>query len=370
MSAYRRVLVLILLVSLLLAGCGSAEPMATSMPVTAPQIALGPTDTPRPPTATLVLPTETPVPPTNTPVPPTETITPTPTETAILLPTGSMRLPTQATLGDTWTRPTDGMVMVYVPAGEFVMGNDTDEDGRERPEHSVTLDGFWIDRTEVSNAQFDEFVADTGYETDAERRGWGWAVTRSGTDWSQVAGANWRHPEGSRSDIGERMDHPVVLITWNEAAAYCEWAGGRLPTEAEWEYAARGPEGHIYPWGDTFDGTLLNFCDANCPFSWRAGGYDDGYGRTAPVGSYPGGASWCGALDMAGNAYEWVADWYGGYPSEPQVNPTGPSSGRYKTLHGDGWFVTSSQISSTWRAGHEADEPASTSGFRCALDSK
>jgi formylglycine-generating enzyme required for sulfatase activity len=272
--------------------------------------------------------------------------------------------------GDIRTRPVDGIVMVYVPGGEFEMGNDADEDGRERPQHTVTLDGFWIDRTEVTNAQFVEFVEDTGYETDAERMGQGATVPEGGTGWELIEGADWRHPEGSGTDVGDRMDHPVVLVSWNDAAAYCEWAGGQLPTEAEWEYAARGPEGHIYPWGDSFDSMLLNFCDANCPFDWRDSQYDDGYATTAPVGSYPGGASWIGALDMAGNILEWVADWYGDYPSESQVNPTGPSSGESRTLHGNGWFVHPDQVNSTWRAGHPPDDASSSSGFRCAMSSE
>ncbi|MEA3397506.1 MAG: SUMF1/EgtB/PvdO family nonheme iron enzyme, partial [Chloroflexota bacterium] len=123
---------------------------------------------------------------------------------------------------------------------------------------------------------------------------------------------------------GGHADHPVIEVSWYGADAYCEWVGARLPTEAEWEYAARGPDGFIYPWGDsTPNATLLN--------------YDGNVGGTTEVGSYPDGASWCDALDMAGNVWKWVADWYGDYPSTAQTNPTGPAEGSYKVLRGGGW---------------------------------
>lgn len=302
------------------------------------------------------------------------TCNPSPTPTGALTATSTEEpmpasAPANASLGDTWTRPADGMVMVYVPGGTFQMGSDesdSDADNSEFPQHAVTLDSFWIDRTEVSVAQFRQCVTETGYETDAERKGWAYAWT--GTEWAEVDGADWQHPQGPNSHAQE--DHPVVQASWNDAAAYCEWAKAQLPTEAQWEYAARGPEGYIYPWGDTFDGTRLNFCDANCPReSWRVADYDDGYGLTAPVGSYPGGASWCGARDMTGNVWEWVADWHdsGYFGNSPSQNPTGPEIGAYRMVRGGGWSNDHRDVRAAERSIATPDIRSGDLGFRCVV---
>jgi formylglycine-generating enzyme required for sulfatase activity len=202
----------------------------------------------------------------------------------------------------------------------------------------VTLGGFWIDRTEVTNAQFAAFVADTGYETTAEREGGGWTYTTANV-WGYTEGADWQHPQGPNSNIVGLEMHPVVLVSWDDAASYAAWTGGRLPTEAEWEYAARGPESPVYPWGNAFDGERLNFCDHNCPFDEADQSVDDGYQFIAPIGSYPEGASWVGALDMSGNVWEWVNDWYDDdyYARSPEVNPPGLDSGEFRILHGGAW---------------------------------
>ena len=285
---------------------------------------------------------------------PTATLVPTPRPAAT---------PGAPSLGDTWTRPADGMVMVYVPAGEFEMGSTEYDD--EQPVHTGALDGFWIDQTEVAAAQFRAFAQATNYETTAEQQGWGWVWVESAGEWQQVNGINWQHPQGPGSNVQD--DHPVVQVSWDDAQAYCEWAEARLPTEAEWEYAARGPEGRIYPWGDSFEGERLNYCDANCPREWKDSEYDDGYALTAPVGSYPAGASWCGALDMAGNVWEWVADWYDDYPSGRQVNPAGPSSSTYRVLRGGSWFDSRHGARSAFRYGDIPDNRFNVIGFRCCV---
>jgi formylglycine-generating enzyme required for sulfatase activity len=247
------------------------------------------------------------------------------------------------------------MRMVFVPGGEFEMGSDATEVdfaldlcktydtncrrryfSVEEPIHTVTLDNFWIDQTEVTNRQY-ALCVEAGVCEVAE------------------------YPE--EHEIEE--DHPVVYVTWFQAASYCEWAGGRLPTEAEWEYAARGVNRPRYPWGDDFDGHLLNACDANCSLPKGDKDIDDGYATTAPVGSYSGGVSWVGALDMAGNVWEYTGDWLGEYPSEAQVNPIGPDSGSRKIVRGGSWRVAPDHARSSLRTYGTPDTSSNHVGFRC-----
>jgi len=251
------------------------------------------------------------------------------------------------------------MVMVHVPGGTFQMGSDEadpDADEDEFPQHSVTLDGFWIDQTEVTNAQFAAFLNDQGNQTEG---GLTWLDQEDEDCLIEQSGGEFR----PKSGYG---DHPVTQVSWHGAKAYCEWVGARLPTEAEWEYAARGPEGRAFPWGDGFDGTRLNYCDANCLGHWADKAVDDGYADAAPVGSYPGGASWCGALDMAGNVWELVADWYGGYPSEAQTNPVGPTAGDSKVVRGGGHNSGQRWVRAAYRTGNfRLHYRGSLLGFRC-----
>jgi formylglycine-generating enzyme required for sulfatase activity len=230
----------------------------------------------------------------------------------------------------------------------------------------VALDGVWFDRTEVTVAQFRQFVLETDHETEAESKGWAYAW--AGDGWTAVDGASWRDPEGVGSSAPE--DHPVVQVSWADAEAYCEWAGGRLPTEAEWEYAARGPDGNVFPWGATFIGTQLNYCDASCPETWSDASDNDGYAKTAPVGSYPDGVSWCGALDLAGNVWEWVADLYDGayYASSPRENPQGPSSGEMHAVRGGAWDTESVYVRGATRSALRPNATWGFLGFRCAGD--
>ena len=256
--------------------------------------------------------------------------------------------------GDTRVRPADGMVMVYVPRGTFPMGSTAaqideamslceqypDEYGKcktpgfeaESPQHAVTLDSFWVDRTEVTNAQYVLCVADGACRE------------------SRLA--------DDPAYSGE--DYPVAGIPWQDAQDYCAWAGGRLPTEAEWEYAARGPEGHTYPWGDEFDCGGGSFWD-------NTSGCDDGYPEPAPVGSFPEGISWCGALDMAGNVWEWGADAYGTYPAEAQVNPTGPALGSEGVLRGGSWGYHQPFVRTANRYPVPATANYLAVGFRCVV---
>jgi formylglycine-generating enzyme required for sulfatase activity len=282
--------------------------------------------------------------------------------------------PASPSLGDTYTRPTDGMVMVYIPAGEFTMGSTDDEMDHalalctgyyydcernrfegEQPAHTVALDGFWLDKTEVTNAQFAAFL---NKEDNQEEGGVTWLNREDETCLIERAGDEFR----PKSGYG---DHPVIQVSWYGAAAYCRWVGAWLPTEAQWEYAARGPDGHIFPWGDEPDGTRLNYCDANCDLDWTDESFDDGYAHTAPVGSYPDGASWAGALDLAGNVWEWGADWYGDYPSGRQENPSGPSAGDYRVLRGGSWNFHWDNVRAVNRSSVRPDARNAIFGFRC-----
>jgi serine/threonine-protein kinase len=248
-------------------------------------------------------------------------------------------------IGSTKAREKDGMVTVYVPGGTFQMGS-TEGESDEQPVHKVTLDSFWIDQTEVTNGQYARCVA----------------AGKCSPPLPLSSGTRSSYYGDSQYD-----NYPVIYVSWDDATNYCAWAGGRLPTEAQWEYAARGPEGRVYPWGNEFDGTKLNYCDAKCLFGDVDKTADDGYADTAPVGSYPGGASWVGALDLAGNVWEWVADWYGSYPSEPQVDPTGPSSGHGRVLRGGCWINSRNSARGAFHAGNEPVNRNYGIGFRCAM---
>jgi formylglycine-generating enzyme required for sulfatase activity len=262
--------------------------------------------------------------------------------------------------GDTRTRPTDGAIMIYVPGGEFQMGSTDDEVddtlrlchktwgncqrewfADQAPIHTVVLDAFWMDRTEVTNKQYTQCVLDNRC-----------AASRCADDYRH-AGA----------------DYPVVCVSWEDAQTYCAWAGARLPTEAEWEYAARGSERRVYPWGETFDCARGNFDDETeinaHVVSGKAG--CDGYVRPAPVGSFPEGASWCQVQDLAGNVWEWVSDWYGAYPPERQANPKGPEDGREKVLRGGSWNNREHTLRSAFREGETPSYTYVIFGFRCAM---
>jgi formylglycine-generating enzyme required for sulfatase activity len=261
--------------------------------------------------------------------------------------------------------------MVFVRAGEFIMGSPEGEGlDNEHPQRTVYLDAFYISKYEVTNEQFSQFVEATGYTTDAETAGWGWAWT--GEDLEEVEGADWRHPQGPGSSIEGEMDHPVVQVSWNDADAYCQWAGVRLPTEAEWEKAARGTDAREYPWGNSApDGSKLNYCDVNCELVSKDSSVDDGYADTAPVGHYEAGKSPYGAYDMAGNVWEWVADWYDAdyYSKAPDRNPQGADSGERRVVRGGSWSGYQGDARCTDRYGGDPDVRISYFGFRVAASS-
>lgn len=241
--------------------------------------------------------------------------------------------------------------MVYIPAGDFQMGSRGGEDD-ERPVHQVQVDAFWIDQFEITNSAFERFVLETGYQTDAEKTGGGSLWQNS--QWNRVAGLNWRQPNSANEGIATIMDHPVVQVSWNDALAYCQWAGGRLPSEAEWELAAIGTTGRKYPWGNQLDSTRLNA---------------SGQG-TVHVGSYETGKSPCGAYDMAGNVWEWVNDWYQSdyYSSSPVTNPKGPKTGTQKVLRGGAFDPSGGDSRSADRGALPPGSQGNTIGFRCAMD--
>lgn len=305
--------------------------------------------------------------------------TPTATATAALPPpTATARVTAPAFQATTAAQ--DGMTLIYIPAGSFLLGSpDSDPDAREdeKPQQTIELDAFWLDKTEVTVAQFEDFVRATGYTTDAERgvddgangaRAGG--LVFSGNDTVFVKDANWLLPEGPGArGASEQPRAPVVQVSWNDAAAYCAWAGRRLPTEAEWDRAARGSAGRRYPWGAAFDGARTNFCDSNCSAAWRNTTFDDGATRTNNVGSYPAGASVEGVLDLTGNVWEWVADWHDfrGYYRFPTANPLGVATGTERVVRGGAWTDTADRV----RAGARTKlTPASRNnftGFRCAV---
>ncbi len=289
--------------------------------------------------------------------------------------------------------------MVWIPGGTFRRGSEDESDAR--PVRTIAVNGFWMDRTEVTNAQFAAFVRATGYVTIAERPpdpalfpGAPREVLVPGSIvfnppsgivnlgrplswWRYQPGADWRHPQGPGRSIDGREDHPVVHVCWEDADAYARWAGKRLPTEAEWEYAARGAlDGKPYVWGNESRPATespANIWQGRFPTRNTA---EDGYRTTAPVGSFP--PNGFGLHDMAGNVWEWCADWYrpDAYASAPSCNPRGPDSsfdpdepGVPKRVMRGGSFMCSEEYCSRYRPGSRGkgspDSGACHIGFRC-----
>ncbi len=254
--------------------------------------------------------------------------------------------------------------MIWIPAGTLLMGSGQGE-AAERPVHRVKLSSFFIDHYETSNKEFTEFVRAAGYVTSAERSGVGWHWEG---EWREVKGADWHHPHGPSSSIEGLENHPVVQVSWNDAAAYCQWRGKRLPTEAEWERAARGEGKRIYPWGNQPPraGKLYraSFGSDQC---CRADA-SDGYLFTAPVGSFRLGRSPFGVEDMAGNVWEWVEDWFDPdfYRRSPAEDAVNRQPAERRVIRGGGWGNNPWGLRSTLRHANPPDIGLSMVGFRCA----
>jgi formylglycine-generating enzyme required for sulfatase activity len=277
--------------------------------------------------------------------------------------------------------------MISLPGGTFLMGTDYPQgfpaDG-EGPVRPVRLSPFRIDRYPVTNTEFARFVESTGYATDADRFGWSfvfWShIPASRFEdvvedtvvampwWCKVPGARWDAPEGPGSDIRRRDNHPVVHVSWRDAAAYAAWAGKALPTEAQWEYAARGGlEQKLYPWGDelTPEGRhLCNIWQGQFP---REDTAHDGYAGSCPVDAFP--ANGYGLYSVAGNVWEWCADWFTiTHSMHAQQDPSGPQAGEVKVMKG-GSFLCHASYCNRYRVGartaNSIDSSASNIGFRC-----
>lgn len=276
--------------------------------------------------------------------------------------------------------------MVLISGGEFLMGTDNpaipaDGEGPQRPVH---VDSFYMDIQEVSVRQFESFVNATGYITEAEKFGDSFVfegilsesvknqitqAVAAAPWWLPVKGANWRHPDGPDSDITDRLDHPVLHVSWKDAVAYCSWANRRLPTEAEWEYACRGGlKDRLYPWGNKLNPKgqhYANLWQGDFP-NHNSG--EDGYIKTSPVMSFP--ANGFGLYDMVGNAWEWTSDWWTvHHTTDQQHNPTGPPSGTDKVKKGGSYMCHKSycyRYRCAARSQNTPDSTASNLGFRCA----
>ncbi len=295
-----------------------------------------PTPTPQPPTPTPVpavvlkpTPTAVSIPPTPTPRPtPTMTQTPTPEPTSAHETTQSSE-PTPTPSPTEPPKPIEDMVLIL--ASSFIFGND-DSDPNEGPAQTIDLPAYQIDRFEVTNDDFTLFVNATGYQTVAEQN---------------EAKKSWRNY------VAAKGNHPVVKVSWHDAIAYCSWLDKRLPTEREWEKAARGEAGNLFPWGNAFDPTLSNIKDS-------------GIRGTVAVGSFAGGATVYGVEDMAGNVWEWTADTYQAYPDSSYADDF--YSDDLQVTRGGGWFDSEAQVKSTNRSAAAPNSANDDLGFRCVRD--
>ena len=281
--------------------------------------------------------------------------------------------------------------MVRLDGGPFLMGAESTEsfvhDG-EGPVRKVVIDPFYVDRYPVTNERFAEFVAATEYPTEAERFGWSFvfrgdmvpeAISRLVTDtvleapwWCKVPGANWRHPEGPDSSIDTRPHHPVVHVSWNDAVEFARWAGKRLPTEAEWEFAARGGlEQKLYPWGDELTPGGKHLCNIWQGVFPTLNTAEDGFSGAAPVDAFP--PNQFDLYSVTGNAWEWCSDWFDPlfHTVSTRTNPIGPPRGTAKIIKGGSYLCHRSYCNRYRVAARTSNTPDSTTthmSFRCVRD--
>lgn len=264
------------------------------------------------------------------------------------------------------------------------VGFDTDGEG---PAREVNMSPFYMDETVVTNAQFEQFIKSTDYVTDADRYNWSFvfysflspAIAKTVTNrvlgatwWSQVNGANWKRPEGPGSSVKDRMDHPVVHVSWNDAVSYCNWSGKRLPTEAEWEIAARGGlDEKTYPWGNELKPDGKHKCNIWQGTFPKHNTLEDGFTGTAPAIAYD--QNQYGLYNVSGNVWEWQSDWFTPeyHRVSPQKNPTGPSAGTTKSIRGGSYLCHASYCNRYRVAARSSNTPDSSTGnmgFRCVMD--
>jgi sulfatase modifying factor 1 len=270
------------------------------------------------------------------------------------------------------SKPLEVDGMVRLAGGEFLMGTPRPSPDDQRPVHRVELAPFWIDATHVTNDQFAEFVADTGHRTTAEERGWSLTFNRDAGSWDETPGVNWQHPTGKDSSLAGKENYPVVHVSWFDAVAYAAWAKKRLPTEAEYEFAARGGLNDApYTWGrELTPGNQLsaNYWQGKFPLINLQ---QDGYLEVSPTRKFP--ANRYGLYDMAGNVCSWCSDWYAAdaYGLHLKANPVGPDSGSERVLRGGSWHSTAEKGAGLHvgdRDHAQPDETSSRIGFRCARD--
>ncbi len=252
-----------------------------------------------------------------------------------------------------------GFIMRLVPESDFIMGSENGF-GDEKPTHLVHLSAYYIDQYEITNLAYAQCV-------------------KGGVCQPPLKTYSYTHKEYYSNPKYDA--YPVMYVTWEMANKFCsDWRGGRLPTEAQWEKAAKGTDSRLYPWGSDFNGANLNYCDVLCnppdvatPPVEHDSAFNDGYADTAPVGKFMNGVSPYGAYDMAGNVWEWVYDWYSDYNKEPATNPSGPESGKFHVLRGGSWASDQNFVRVTNRRHLSStvvgSVPASI-GFRCALEIK